>query len=80
MTEFPGQDLIIRLEELRNKLNRSGVERTAGLMRVLSDKPGGNDCSYYRKSLDIFLKKDYDQIHFLLVELKKVMDKLGKEG
>jgi len=80
MTEFPGQDLIIRLEELRNKLNRSGVERTAGLMRVLSSEPGGSDCSYYRKSLDIFLRKDYDQIHSLLVDIKKAMNELGNEG
>jgi hypothetical protein len=73
--QYPGQELIQILENLRNRLNRSGVERTAGLLREL-----GDDCSYYRKSLDIFLRKDYDEIHRILVKCKEVMDTLGSEG
>jgi len=65
--EFPGQELIKILEELRNRLNRSGVERTSGLLCNL-----GDDCSYYRKSLDIFLRKDYEELRNLIsrAELK----------
>jgi hypothetical protein len=76
---FPGQELIEKLDELRTRLNRSGVERTAGLMRVVISN-GGGDCSYYRKSLDIFLRKDYEDIHSLLEDIKKEMDNLGDEG
>lgn len=75
VTMFPGQELIQILDELRNRLNKSGVERTAGLLREL-----GNDCTYYRKSLDIFLRKDYDEVWGLLMRAKDIMDKVGAEG
>lgn len=70
---FPGQELLHILDHLRTslkpdesilplralkyRLDNSGVQRTNGLLASL-----GNDCSYYRKSLDIFLKKDFDDI------------------
>jgi hypothetical protein len=72
MPNIPGEELIQILDELRNVLNRSGVERTAGLLREL-----GDDCSYYRKSLDIFLKRDYDRVYGVIKQAKEVMDKLG---
>jgi hypothetical protein len=75
MSDYPGQELIQILEQLRNTLNRSGVERTAGLLREL-----GDDCSYYRKSLDIFLRKDYDQIYNLLTQARDIMNKLESKG
>jgi hypothetical protein len=57
----PGEDLIDYLEDLRLNLNslrerleKSGVERTKGLRDAM-----GNDCKFYRKSLGLFLERDY---------------------
>lgn len=57
----PGQKLIEALERLRARLSTSGVERTAGLLEAM-----GDDCTYYRKSLDIFLTRDYDELEDLV--------------
>jgi len=76
MNRFPGQQLITLLEEIRlslkpsgpiplqalkYRLENSGLERTYGLMKI-----AGDDCSYYRKSLDIFLKRDYNEVYKIL--------------
>jgi hypothetical protein len=63
----PGESLLLLLERLRTRLSTSGVERTTGLLLAK-----GNDCPYYRKSLDIFLDQDYDQ-------LKQLVDTLHTE-
>lgn len=59
--EALGEELIEELDSLRIEMNRlsecldaSGVERTNGLRQVM-----GRDCDYYKKSLDLFLRKDY---------------------
>ena len=57
----PGEKLIEILEALRLRLENSGVERTYGLKEAL-----GGDCSFYRKSLDLFLERDFDDIKELL--------------
>ena len=56
-----GEELIDELDSLREELLRlheqlssSGVERTNGLRKAM-----GSDCQYYRKSLNLFLEKDY---------------------
>ena len=63
-------DLIDDLEQLRkallsfsDRLQQSGVERTTGLKAEL-----GNDCPFYRKSKDIFLNRDYDQVRALFLK------------
>ena len=68
---FPGQELIQTLEKLRLRLNDSGVERTNGLLCKL-----GDDCSYYRKSLDIFLRKDLDEIEKLINRAESLLIQL----
>jgi hypothetical protein len=97
---FPGQELLEILNKIRkldttdehisfvalvHRLNKSGVERTAGLLYAM-----GNDCSYYRKSLDIFLRRDYedlkqiinnqinrdDEVGSLLSRAREIMNKL----
>lgn len=57
-------DLIDVLEDLRVRLNKSGVERTTGLKKEM-----GDDCQYYRKSKDIFLQRDYDDLKQLTLSL-----------
>jgi hypothetical protein len=81
--ETNGEQLIRELDELRRKLfdlstrlDSSGVERTHGLRATM-----GNDCPYFKKSMDIFMKKDYQELQimiesinnlFLLIEGKKL--------
>jgi len=67
----PGQDLIQLLEELRVELNQAGVERTAGLLRAM-----GDDCSYYRKSLNIFLDKHYDKVKNLVTKAGQMINNI----
>ena len=50
-------DILDALETLRVLLNNSGIERTTGLRKRM-----GSDCSYFRKSRDLFLSRDYDRI------------------
>jgi hypothetical protein len=51
------KELLEALDTLRVKLMRSGIERTNGLLKAM-----GQDCSYYNKSLNVFLKRDYKEI------------------
>jgi hypothetical protein len=67
----PGESLIRALERLRARLNSSGTERTAGLLEAM-----GNDCSFYRKSLDILLDRDYDELERLVEEVNKEFNRL----
>ena len=71
----PGEELVRQLELLRLRLNESGTERTVGLKDAM-----GDDCTFYRKSLEKFLTEDYmdlrnhmDNIHelFKTVEGKR---------
>lgn len=63
--------IIEELEKLRILLNASGVERTKGLAEIR-----GNDCAYYKRSLDLFIEKDYkqivDQLEKVGLELRKI--------
>ena len=67
----PGQELIQSLETLRTRLNSSGTERTSGLLREL-----GQDCGYFRKSLDIFLRKDFDELLALVERCNSLMNEI----
>ena len=67
----PGERLIIALDQLRARISSSGVERTAGLRNAM-----GDDCSFYRKSLDLFLDRDYEDIESLLRDSITEFDKL----
>lgn len=64
----PGEQLVDTLDELRmqlnllvDRLNRSGVTRTNGLRLAM-----GRECDFYKKSLDIFLRKDYIDLRNLV--------------
>jgi hypothetical protein len=59
-----GDQLLDLLNELRIRLNTSGVERTVGLRDNM-----GNDCSFYSKSLDLFLKRDYLELKDLVEQV-----------
>ena len=63
---MPGEELIRLLDDLRISLNKSGVERTQGIKIAM-----GNNCAYYRKSLDLFLDKDYNNISKLVRKIYK---------
>ena len=82
----PGEELITELEKLRillneitSELNSSGVERTAHFLKFV-----GTDCSYYRRSLDLFLSEDYDKLKEIilnLADLFMILDgRRGQEG
>lgn len=60
--EFMQKDLLDHLNELRARMQRSGLERTSGLKQAMSD-----NCAYYRKSKDLLLKEDFDQIKDLFL-------------
>lgn len=62
--QTPGEQLIELLEQMRNRLNSSGTERTLGLKRAM-----GDDCVYYKKSMAKFIKDDY-------VDLKNITDQI----
>ena len=76
MKTTPGQELVDVLNLLRThsstpnslktRLNRSGVERTAGLANAL-----GRNCDYYKKSLTKFLIEDYTDIRNLITSLNQ---------
>jgi hypothetical protein len=84
--KYPGQELLELLNDIRlnikenesipilalkYRLENSGVERTLGLLNKL-----GDDCSYYRKSLDIFLRRDYNDIYKIVFNIKEVPEYL----
>ena len=71
-----GEDLIDKLETLRNKLNalrerleNSGVERTVGIRNAL-----GNDCRFFRKSVSLFLERDYLELKTLIKDASDLFD------
>lgn len=75
-TRTPGEDLIDQLELLRVKLNslrerleQSGVERTAGLRDAM-----GNDCKFYRKSINLFLERDYIELRTMVKDASHLFD------
>jgi hypothetical protein len=64
-------NLISSLESLRLRLDKSGVNRTYGLATTM-----GDDCFYYKKSLDLFERQDLDELKQLLLEVAKEMKKV----
>jgi len=83
MTDFEGEtpigeQLINQLDTLRTELNRfaeklesSGVERTRGLRETM-----GRDCSFYRKSLDLFLRNDYTALRKLCASTHELFERI----
>lgn len=63
----PGEELVELLNKLRQRLNNSGVERTVGLRDVM-----GDDCTYFRRSMDKFIRKDYQDVHEIIGKLMDV--------
>lgn len=63
----PGEELIDKLEQIRLRLHGSGVERTAGLGSHM-----GKDCDYYKKSLKMFLDRDYIDLRNLIQQANKL--------
>ena len=67
--------LRLDLMSLESRLASSGVERTKGLRDAM-----GEECRFYRRSMQVFLEKDYEDLKqkienahklFLLIEGKK---------
>ena len=74
--ESNGEQLIRELDELRRKLlslsdrlNTSGVERTNGLHVNM-----GNDCPYFKRSMEIFLKKDYQDLQGMIESIHNLFN------
>jgi len=72
---LPGEELIEALENLRSKLNRSGVQRTAGLREAM-----GLECDYYWKSLNVFIKRDYKELRSLVKLAEELFQKVEKDN
>lgn len=73
-----GEQLIDSLDQLRTELNRlseklnaSGIERTRGLRETM-----GRDCTFYRKSLDLFLRKDFLPLRKLCSNAHELFNKI----
>lgn len=66
---LPEEALVLELEKLRKKLNRSGVERTSGLLDAL-----GPGCEFYWKSLRVFRERDYKEIRSLLLSIYELLE------
>lgn len=71
---LPGEALVLALDKLRDKLIRSGTQRTAGLFEAM-----GPECEYYWKSLNVFLKRDYSELRELVNQAKIMFDECEKE-
>jgi len=67
--QTPGEELVDTLEKLRQRLNGSGSERTVGLKDAM-----GDDCVYYKRSLDKFVREDYVEIRDIIREATKTLD------
>jgi hypothetical protein len=64
-----------KLNELSDRLNDSGVERTFHLRRIM-----GEDCSSVRKSTNLFLDEDFDDLANLVQECQDLFDLCGAHG
>lgn len=76
--QAPGEELIDSLDNLRRHLNEcrerlgsSGVERTRGLREAM-----GRDCNFHRKSLDLFLDRDYDDLKDLVASCYRLFQEV----
>lgn len=68
----PGDQLLDMLKLLQDRLQMSGVERTKGLRDNM-----GADCEFYSKSLDLFLKKDYQDLKNLISNIHRKFEEIG---
>ena len=59
------------LKSLSERLEKSGVERTIGLRDAM-----GNDCKYYRKSLNMFLEKDYLELRDKIAKCNQLFNQI----
>jgi hypothetical protein len=69
-----GELLIESLDKLRDRLVKSGVNRTMGLKSYR-----GRDCAWYLKSVSHFLKMDYLEIRNLIKEAYDLIQKCEEE-
>jgi len=72
MQQKSGDQLLDMLELLRNRLNTSGLERTVGLRDNM-----GDNCEFYSKSLDLFLRKDYQDLKNLISNIHRKFEEIG---
>ena len=66
---MPGEALIQVLDKLRDRLIKSGTQRTAGLYEAM-----GPECDYYWKSLNVFLHRDYKELKELVNQAKMMFE------
>ena len=71
-----GEQLIKELDDLRrhlltlsDRLNNSGIERTQGLKDNM-----GLDCPYFKRSLNIFMKKDYEELRDMVQSINNLFN------
>ena len=57
------------LNALHKDLNSSGVERTAHFLTFV-----GQDCAYFKKSMEFFLAEDYDTLKTVIKDLNDLFD------
>ena len=65
--------ILSSLSSLQTRIQKSGFERTAGLRAHM-----GDDCPYYRKSLDLFSKQDLRDISGLVSSLNTLLESFGR--
>ena len=69
----------VLLSQLCDRLNKSGVERTFHLRRIM-----GADCRNYRKSMSFFVDEDFEELRDLIVDLNDqfilLEGKVGQDG
>jgi hypothetical protein len=66
-------DVLSSFTSMQKRLNRSGLERTAGLRDSM-----GDDCPYYQKSLKLFFRNDLVDLRHLLVKLVEEIEVLER--
>ena len=64
--------LLELLNSLQERLEKSGVQRTIGLYKSM-----GTDCAYYKKSLDLFERRDLDDLLKLISDISSHLSETG---
>ena len=76
MSELPPGDLLLEeLLSLKTLLSSGSLERTKGLKDNL-----GISCIYYKKSLSLFVEREYDVLAAKIKLIKKIIEVIeGKQ-
>lgn len=72
MNKKNGDELLDMLKLLQDRLQMSGLERTVGLRDNM-----GTNCEFYSKSLNLFLKHDYQDLKNLISNINRKFEEIG---